>query len=275
MPDDQLTLIGVCVGNTNTQIGLVEAGKVSQRTSRPSADAPGIADAIASLAHDTDVTTPQRAIVVATVNLRASTAIETELRNRLDAGASAEWGIYLIGRDLNLPMQGRLDPEAVTGQDRILTALAAYDTMKQACIVVDAGTAITVDFVDGEGVFHGGAIAPGLRMSLRALHEHTAALPEIEFRKPDADATFGRNTVQAMYQGVYHAARGLVRTLAERYAEAYGAYPPIVATGGDAHTLFDDDELVDRIADDLVLRGIMVACRKSLAGIQAEDRDEE
>lgn len=274
MPEDQLTLIAVIVGNSNTHVGLFEAGKFTSRLTLPSAHAESIADTIAGLTREGESDASRRAVVMATVNTRASSAVEAALQDRLDPGRDG-WGIYLIGRDLDLPLQGRLDPEAVTGQDRILAALAAYDTMKQACIVVDAGTAITVDFVDGEGVFHGGAIAPGLRMSLHALHEHTAALPAIEFQRPDADATFGRNTAQAMYQGVFHAARGLVRALAERYAEAYGAYPPIVATGGDAHTLFDDDELVDRVIDDLVLRGIVIACRRTLAGTPAEEDDDQ
>ena len=274
MSDDQLTLIAIGVGNTNTQVGLYDGGAFTTRVTLPSTDAAAIAETVASLAHNADTDAPRKAIVMSTVNPRASTAIEAELKALVDA-AGAAWGLYLIGRDLDLPIQGRLDPEAVTGQDRVLTALAAFDTMKQACVVVDAGTAITVDFVDGEGIFHGGAIAPGLRLSLRALHEHTAALPELDFKLPDADATFGRNTAQAMYQGVYHAARGLVRVLTERYAEAYGAYPPIVATGGDAHTLFDGDELIDRIVDDLLLRGIVVACRKSLAAFEAEGRDDE
>lgn len=274
MPDDQLILIGVSVGNTNTQIGLIQGPKITQRFALPSADAPAIADTVAALARDVESDAAQLAIVFATVNTTASSAVEAALKDRLDVGPGADWGVYLIGRDLEIPMQGRLDPEAVTGQDRILAALAAYHTMNQACVIVDAGTAITVDFVDGEGVFHGGAIAPGLRLSLRALHEHTDALPDIDFRLPDADATFGRNTAQAMLQGVYHGARGLVRALAERYAEAYGAYPPIVATGGDAHTLFDNDPLIDRVIDDLVLRGIGVACRKALAAAESDDEDD-
>lgn len=275
MPDDPLTLIAVSVGNTNAQIGLIESGKLAQRFTLACNDAPAIADTIASLAREAGARTPRLAVIMATVNPLASSAVEAALKERLDVGSGEGWVVYLIGRDLDVPMQGRLDPEAVTGHDRILAALAAYDTMKQACIVVDAGTAITVDFVDGEGVFHGGAIAPGPRISLHALHQSTAALPDLAFQKPDADATFGRNTAQAMYQGVYHAARGLVRTLAERYAEAYGAYPPVIATGGDAHLLFDDDELVDRIVDDLVLRGIGVACRETLAAAESPDEDDE
>ena len=94
--------------------------------------------------------------------------------------------------------------------------------------------------MDGQGTFHGGAIAPGARMQLRALHEGTAALPEVALAAPDDDA-FGRSTSQAMLHGVYHGVRGLVWKLVERYAEAYGAFPQVVATGGDAELLFRGD----------------------------------
>ena len=74
----------------------------------------------------------------------------------------------------------QLDPETITGVDRLLNAAAAYATLKQACVVVDAGTAVTVDFVDGHGTFHGGAIAPGARLQIDALHRGTDALPDVQ-----------------------------------------------------------------------------------------------
>jgi type III pantothenate kinase len=164
----------------------------------------------------------------------------------------------------------QLDPETITGMDRLLNALAAYRRLRQACVVVDAGTAVTIDFVDGEGTFHGGAIAPGARMQLRSLHRQTAALPEIEFRKPD-DETFGRSTAEAMLRGVYHGIRGAVWRLVERYADRYGAYPHVIATGGDAEVLFADDELVDRIVPELTLHGIAACVEHALAARPDED----
>jgi len=130
-------------------------------------------------------------------------------------------------------------------------------------VVIDAGTAVTVDFVDGQGTFHGGAIAPGCQMQLDGMHHRTAMLPEVKFVPPDPEP-FGANTRQAMLHGVYYGVRGMVRHLIERYAEHYQAYPHIIATGGDAHMLFDEDELIEHIDDDLPLRGIAAACRLAL-----------
>jgi type III pantothenate kinase len=130
---------------------------------------------------------------------------------------------------------------------------------------------MTVNFVDGEGTFQGGVIAPGLRMALRALHEHTAGLPELEFEAPGAEAWIGKDTREAMLQGVYHGARGLVRQVVERFAEVYEGYPAVVACGGDARVLFEGDDFVDRVVPDLVLRGIALAYRHAVMADGADD----
>ncbi|MEM9083291.1 MAG: type III pantothenate kinase [Planctomycetota bacterium] len=173
--------------------------------------------------------------------------------------------VFQIGKDVPVPIERALDENTKPGDDRLLVALAAYEGLQQACVVVDAGTAVTVDFVDGEGTFQGGAIAPGLRMMLGALHEGTDALPALELVGKLPKEPFGKRTGDAMQLGCIASVQGLVRHLAERYAVAYDAYPLIVATGGDAELLFGNDELIDRIVPDLALRGIAIACQKALA----------
>ena len=171
--------------------------------------------------------------------------------------------------DMPAPIGTCLDAGAKPGVDRLLNAAAAYAKLKQACIVIDAGTCVTVDFIDGEGVFHGGAIAPGARMQLKALHEQTAALPSVDFTAPEGLA-WGSNTREAMLRGVYHGIRGLVWRLIEKYAEQYGGFPIVIATGGDAAALFSDDELINQIVPDLVLRGVALAAKSAL---EPEDGD--
>jgi type III pantothenate kinase len=129
--------------------------------------------------------------------------------------------------------------------------------------VVDAGTCVTIDFVDGEGTFHGGAIAPGAKMQLQAMHNGTSALPDVMFERPLREA-FGKNTAQAMLQGVFHGIQGMVRQLTEQYASRYGAYPSIIATGGDAEILFEDDELIEQIIPDLQLQGIAISVNHAM-----------
>lgn len=156
--------------------------------------------------------------------------------------------------DMPVPIGRQLDSESIVGADRLLNAAAVYHKIKQACIVVDAGTAVTVDFVDGDGVFHGGAILPGVHLMMQSMSGNTHLLPEIGFARPDEP--IGHSTVQAMRTGVFHGLRGAVRELTEIYAQAYGAYPTIVATGGDAALLFDGYELIETVIPNLTLYGI-------------------
>ena len=250
-------LVAVSVGNTRTQVGSFHAGKLTESARFANADLSRALEHVVrawSQIRELD----RSAILLASVN----DAIAQRLTAMIEGQLSTE--IYRVGEDVPVPIGQQLDPETITGVDRLLNAAAAYEKLRQACIVVDAGTAVTVDFVDGEGTFHGGAIAPGARMQLRALHEHTSALPELEFAAPDADA-FGRSTRQAMLHGVFHGIRGMVWKLTEQYAEHYGAYPRVIATGGDAALLFEHDELIDNIVPDLTLLGIAAAARIALA----------
>jgi len=99
-------------------------------------------------------------------------------------------------------------------------------------------------------------------MMLRALHERTAALPLLEATIPDAArGVFGKDTRHAMLLGARAAVIGMVRYLIDQYADSYGAYPQVIATGGDAASLFEDEPLVEHIVPDLQLVGILEAVK--------------
>jgi type III pantothenate kinase len=168
-------------------------------------------------------------------------------------GQRVQW----VGRDIDLPIKVLTETPAETGVDRVLNVAAAYEQMGKACVVVDAGTAVTVDCCNDEGDFLGGAIAPGTTLQLAALHAHTAKLPSVAFAAPTD--VYGRSTEQAMLHGTYHGLRGLVKELAENYATDLGFWPDIIATGGDAPKLFENWELIHAIAPDLTLYGIALA----------------
>ena len=252
-------LIAISVGNSRTALGLFSGSQMEKTERFTNADAGKIIERLRSWLGDAEAG-DETSILLASVNDQ----IASRLTDSIAEATSHE--VCRVGTDVAVPIGQQLDPETLTGVDRLLNAAAAFDQLKQACVIVDAGTAVTVDFVDGEGTFHGGAIAPGAAMQMKAMHDHTAALPELKFQPPDASEPFGRNTAQAMYQGVYHGIRGLVQRLVERYAEAYGAFPMVIATGGDAQVLFHDDPLVDRIVPDLTLLGIASAAKYALAG---------
>jgi type III pantothenate kinase len=258
-------VVAVCVGNTRTQIGLVRGGRAEEVQSLANGDLVHVAAEVAKLAEGADEV-GDVPVVLASVNDPVAEQIERRLL--------AEFGIETsrIGRDVEISITHSLDDASTVGQDRLLNALGAFATLGQACVVIDTGTAVTVDFVDGVGTFHGGAIAPGVDMMLRALHERTAALPSIEFADPEPErGPLGKDTKHAMLLGVQAAAVGLVHRLIDRYAEFYGGYPSVIATGGNAAALFAGDELVERVVPELQLIGVGEACKRALADEDAED----
>ena len=245
-----ITFLAIVVGNTRVSVASIADGVISKRATFPATDTANIVDTALSFWAELDDEIGQ--IVMASTNDSQANAISDALSGQTSRD------IWQIPEDLPAPIGQHLDPETITGIDRLLNAAAAWDSTKQACIVVDAGTCVTIDFVDGEGTFHGGAIAPGARMQLQSMHTDASALPEIEFERPLREA-IGKNTAQAMLQGVFHGIRGMVRELSEQYAIRYGAYPMVIATGGDAEALFEDDDLIERIVPDLQLQGMIVA----------------
>jgi type III pantothenate kinase len=258
-------LLAITVGNSRTRLGLFLKGDLSNAVSV--ANPPAASKDFTPILREAQrLLADQHAapVVISSVRKPLSDALTLELEGLGD--------VFAIGQDIPVPLRHNLDDATTLGQDRQLCAFAAYSRAQQACVVVDAGTAITVDFVDGEGVFQGGVIAPGLAMMLASLHEKTSALPSLAWSPPVPDrGPFGKDTRHAMLLGVQAAARGLVRHIVETYAEAYEAYPQIVATGGDAAALFEGDEVVEHIVPDLQLIGVLEACKAAAGEVEGEE----
>ena len=242
-------LVVIAVGNTRTRLGRFEGPELARAESIDNAAADATDRVAAACAPDEAGDPP--------VVLMASVADEPAERyaGAVDAVIGAG-RLRRVGVDVGVPMDARLDDQGVrtVGVDRLLNALGAWQRTQQACVVIDVDTAVTVDFVDGQGAFCGGATAPGLNMMLAALHEHTAKLPALRYEDP-GDEAFGVNTAHAMRLGVASAVRGLVRELTERYATAYDAYPQVVATGGDMGVL-QHDGVIEHFVPDLQLLGM-------------------
>jgi len=252
-----VNLIVVLVGNTTISVARAQGVEIHDQAGFPVADTEQAIEAMSRF--------ELAPVIIASVNKPVS----DDLLRRLIGDARFQGEIHQIGPDIPPSIASSLQPDAGTGIDRLLAAAGAYDILEQACVVVDAGTAVTVDFVDGEGVFQGGAILPGLNMSLGALHNGAPALPEVSLAMPDAAEPFGKDTEQAMLNGAIYGLRGAVRLLTERYAERYGAYPLVIATGGDAELAFMQDDLTDRVVPELALRGIAIAYSAALTGDDA------
>src|SRR5262249_49663366 len=131
----------------------------------------------------------------------------------------------LIERAADLPLVVNLDHPDRVGIDRLLDAVAAnvLRAPEQAAIVIDSGTATTVDLVSAAGAFEGGATLPGLELGARALHQYTALLPLIDVPKmleQPRVAPLGKDTPRAMESGLWHGQVGAIRELTARLAES-------------------------------------------------------
>ena len=251
----QINLLAVSVGNTRTRVGAFVKGELNEVSTYSNDRKDRIASAIEQ-ANGALSEIEDAHVLVSSVNPGVIDDVMALLKKH------TERQVYRVEQDLPIPIGRQLDPEAIVGEDRLLNAAAAFDKLNQACVVVDAGTALTIDYVDGQGTFHGGAIVPGAQLMLDALTQRTALLPDVEFKKPDE--LIGHNTTQAMLTGAFYGMRGIVRSVTEAYAVQTGQYPIVVATGGDAQVLFRDDEFVNRVIPDLGLHGIAVTLRKQL-----------
>jgi type III pantothenate kinase len=204
---------------------------------------------------------------IPTPRVLAACSVNKAGLNALEAAAAetVDEGIKVVGRDLPLPMPTELDEPGSCGTDRLCAAVAAYDRLGQACVIGDFGTAITIDCVNGEGVFLGGAILPGLGMQAQALHEHTDQIPRVDIAAPDW--VFGRNTRQAVQSGIVRGARGALRDLVEAYATEMKQWPTVLLTGADAKLICEfpgESDLVQTIVPDLTIRGVAMAYYNAL-----------
>jgi len=144
-------------------------------------------------------------------------------------------------------------PEEV-GADRLVNAVEAWRRYGRPLIVVDFGTATTFDVVGENGAYSGGVIAPGVNLSLDALHAAAAKLPRIRVRRPGK--VIGSSTVSAMESGVYFGYIGLIDGIVKRIVHEFGAPMKVVATGGLASLYAEGCETIEETAEDITIRGL-------------------
>jgi type III pantothenate kinase len=161
----------------------------------------------------------------------------------------------VVGPGLKTGMPVLYNPPKDVGADRIVNAVAAYHRHRCACIVVDFGTATTFDSVTARGEYAGGAIAPGIGVSLEALFRSAAKLPKVDFARPTS--VVGKSTVESIQSGAYFGYVALVDGLVRRMREEMNSEPlRVIATGGLAPLLVRDTETIDEVDEDLTLDGL-------------------
>ena len=158
-----------------------------------------------------------------------------------------------------LPKDARVDEGTIVGPDRLVNTAGAFDRHGGDLIVVDFGTATTFDVVASDGAYVGGVIAPGVNLSLEALHNAAAALPHVDISKPQA--VVGTNTVACMQSGVFWGYIGLVREICARIKAERGVPMKVISTGGLAPLFQQSEALFDAFEEDLTMHGLIVIHR--------------
>ena len=163
----------------------------------------------------------------------------------------------VVGRsDCKLPVSVRVDEGTAVGSDRLVNTVAGFNLFGGDLIIVDFGTATTFDVVDIDGAYIGGVTAPGVNLSVEALHKDAAALPHVDISKPQN--VIGTNTVACLQSGVFWGYVGLVREICDRIKSERGRPMKVISTGGLAPLFQQSVRLFDQFEEDLTMHGLIV-----------------
>ncbi len=199
-----------------------------------------------------------KGIALCSIDEMAIASVVEQLSSTLQQVSRLLWGadpLVISYQDIpELKIRYRR-PETV-GIDRLLAALAAYRIYGAPLIVVDIGTAVTVDVLSAEGEFLGGIIAPGPRICAEALAEKTSLLPQVELQPPSE--LIGRSTEEAIKSGVVYGTTELVDGLVRRIREQIGEPAEVVATGGLADLISPESKTIKIVDLHLVFKGIQM-----------------
>ena len=167
----------------------------------------------------------------------------------------------IVGENAELGLEVRIDKPSEAGADRLVNAIGAFSAYGGPLIVVDSGTATTFDVIAGDGAFEGGVIAPGINLSLQALHEAAAMLPRIAIQRPDR--VIGKDTVSNMQSGVFWGYVALIEGLVARIKAEWGKPMTVIGTGGVASLFEGATDSIDRFDPDLTIRGLLEIWRRN------------
>jgi type III pantothenate kinase len=244
-------LLAVDVGNTQTHLGAFEGERLVEHwrfQTRSGATGDELAERIAGLFSLCEMSLADvDAVCVSSVVPPLGAQYERLSERYLEAEC------LTIGPGLKTGMPIRIDNPLEVGADRLVNSIAAYERFQGACVVVDFGTGINIDAVSAEGEYLGGAIGPGLEISLSALIERAARITRIDLVAPEA--AIGRSSRAAIQSGFVFGFAGLIDGIVGRIEEELDE-PHLLATGGLASVVVPFTETIDEVDDMLTLKGL-------------------
>jgi type III pantothenate kinase len=252
-------LLAVDVGNTQTHLGAFDGERLVEHwrfQTRAGATGDELAERIAGMLALSGVSLGDLdAVCVSSVVPPLGTQYEQLSERYTDAACLA------IGPGVKTGMPIRIDNPLEVGADRLVNAVAAYERFKAACVVVDFGTGINFDAVSEAGEYLGGAIAPGLEISLTALVERAARIGRIDLEEPET--AIGRSSRAAIQSGVIFGFAGLIDGVV-RHIEDELDDVQLLATGGLASTIVPFTETIDEVDEMLTLKGLRLIYERNV-----------
>ncbi|SLN53677.1 type III pantothenate kinase [Oceanibacterium hippocampi] len=168
---------------------------------------------------------------------------------------------FIGDENVTTGIRARIDNPREVGADRIVDAVGAHVKYGGPLIIIDFGTATTFDVIDENGDFCGGVFAPGINLSLQALHMAAAKLPRVAVARPER--VIGRNTQECMQSGVFWGYVSMIEGIVTRIREEWGVHMGTVATGGLAPLFAEGTNAIDRIDQDLTMNGLLEIHRRN------------
>mgnify|MGYP005854060079 CR=1 FL=1 len=247
------------VGNTNTVLGIFDQGELRYQW-RIKTDRDKTEDEFAMLVksffeHEDLLFSNIKGIIISSV--------VPPIMYAFDRMAEKYFNLkpLIVGAEtIELFLKMKYPNPAELGADRIVNAIGAIESYGAPLIIIDFGTATTYCYVNEEEEYVGGAIAPGINISLEALYSKAAKLPKVEIKHPEE--IIGLSTVEAMQSGVYFGYVGQVDEVVRRFKKVSDLDPKVVATGGLATLIAGESSMVDIVDPALTLKGLYVIYEK-------------
>jgi len=256
-------LLVVDVGNTQTHLGVIDGGvvvdewRIATVGHRTSDEIAGLLQGFFSLKGRRPRDVLDEVGIASVVPLLTQQWVEM-------CGKHLEIEAFVVGPGARTGMRiATRNPQEV-GADRIVNAVAAYEQYGGPCIVADYGTATTFDVISAEGEYLGGAIAPGIEVSLEALTSRAAKLIKVELVEPEH--AIGKSTTEALQSGAVYGFAGEVEGVVHAIWAELGEEARVIATGGLAGMIARHTSVIDIVDELLTLRGIEIVMRRQQRG---------
>jgi type III pantothenate kinase len=241
-------LLAIDIGNTNISFGVFKGNRLIKRFDIPTKgySLKKLKEKLGKIGIDE--------VIICSVVPDAAKILEKDLKQWLGKQS------YNIGKEIKVPIRNLYRKPKQVGQDRLVNAYAGIRLYGAPLIVVDFGTAVTFDVISKRKEYLGGMILPGLQISLDALAERTALLPEIKLNRPKE--FIGRDTQNSMLSGIIYGFASLTDSLVKRIKEKIGRNARVIGTGGNIGLIAKYCKTFDKIDKDLTLKGVNLIYNK-------------